>query len=180
MRILREETAAVIIDIQERLFPHIHRHEEIAGSTGILIRGLRILGIPIYLTQQYTKGLGATIGPIRELFGEGDHIEKTAFSCCDEPAFMESLKTTSPVNVLLAGIETHVCVLQTSLDLMDRGFRPVIIHDCVSSRTENDRNIAIERLRAGGAIISSVESILFELCRFSGTDEFRSVSKLVK
>jgi nicotinamidase-related amidase len=180
MRILRKETAAVIIDIQERLFPHIHRHDEIAGRTELLVKGLQVLGMPVLLTQQYTRGLGATIPQIGELFSGEGFIEKTAFSCCDEPAFMETLRESDPKNIILAGIETHVCVLQTALDLISEGFRPVVIEDCVSSRLENDRTSALERLRTEGAIISTSESILFELLRFSGTDEFKSISKLVK
>ena len=180
MRILREETAAVIIDIQERLYPHIYEHQALSDRTAILIQGLKVLNIETLVTQQYTKGLGETVASVRALFEPFHHIEKTAFSCCDDPGFSEVLKKLDKKNIILAGIETHVCVLQTALDLIEQGFMPVIIEDCVSSRNPADKNTAVLRLRSEGAIISSSESILFELCRYSGTDEFKAISKLVK
>jgi nicotinamidase-related amidase len=180
MRILRENTTALIIDIQERLFPHIHEQEELAANTEILIRGFQVLGIPLYVTQQYTKGLGPTIHRIESLFEPFSHIEKTAFSCCDEPEVALALETEGKKNVILAGIEAHVCVLQTSIDLLERGFQPVLISDCTGSRKSSDKNTAVQRMRSEGTLISSYESILFELCRYSGTAEFKAVSALVK
>jgi len=107
-------------------------------------------------------------------------IEKTAFSCCDEPEFIRALAETHKQYILIAGIESHVCVLQTVIDMVERGYQPVLVEDCVSSRKANDKTISVRRMRKEGAIVTSYESILFELCRFSGTDEFKSISKLVK
>lgn len=180
MRIQRDKTAALIIDLQERLFPHIHDHEVIAANTERLIRGLQILKVTIHVTQQYSKGLGPTIASIGSLFESFRHIEKTAFSCCDEPEVIRILEQEYHKFILVAGIESHVCVLQTVVDLLERGFMPVVIEDCTSSRKESDRDTAIRRMRGEGAIISSYESILFELCRHSGTDEFKAISTLVK
>jgi nicotinamidase-related amidase len=180
MRIQRDNTTALIIDIQERLFPHIHDQDAITANTGILVRGLQVLGIPLHVTQQYSKGLGETIAPIASLFDPFSHIEKTAFSCCDEPEVVMALEASGRNFVLLAGIEAHVCVLQTVVDLLERGFKPVLIEDCVGSRRPSDRLAAIERIRSEGAIISTYESVLFELCRYSGTDEFKAISTLVK
>ena len=180
MRILRENTAGLVIDIQERLFPLIYENEILAKNASVLIQGLQSLSIPVIVTQQYTKGLGGTIEPVRRLFGEPGHIEKVAFSCCDEPSFMEPLKASGRKFIIITGIEAHVCVLQTTIDLLEQGFTPVVIEDCVSSRKKNDKKQAIFRMRKEGAIISTYESILFELLRYSGTDDFKAISKLVK
>jgi len=180
MRILREETAGVIIDIQERLYPHIAEAEDLLRHTEILIKGLNILGIPLVLTEQYPRGLGPTIPEIRTLIDKNHPVEKIAFSCCDEPGFMSRLNALNKKYVIIAGIESHVCVLQTCLDLLDGVYVPVIIEDCVSSRKMSDKQTAVFRMRQEGAIVSSYESLLFELCRFAGTDEFKGISKLVK
>lgn len=180
MRILKENTAGLIIDIQERLFPFIHGNEALTRNTQILVNGLKALGVPIIVTQQYTKGLGETILPLRDVLEPMDPIEKVAFSCCDEPNFTTKLAALGKSQVLLAGIETHVCVLQTALDLLETGYQPVIVEDCVSSRRLNDKAMAIERLRLSGAVITTYESILFELLRYSGTVEFKEISRLVK
>lgn len=180
MRIPKESTAGLVIDIQERLYPHIHEHEAIARNTGILVEGLKVLGIPVLVTQQYTKGLGPTIPELLDLIEGFPLIEKTAFSCCDEPGFINALADTHKQFLLIAGIESHVCVLQTVIDLLDRGYQPVLLEDCVSSRKPTDKNTSVHRMRKEGAIVTSYESILFELCRYAGTDEFRSISKLVK
>jgi len=180
MRILKDNTAALIIDIQERLFPHINDHDVLAADTKILIKGLQVLGIPLIVTQQYSKGLGKTIESIENLFEPFSHIEKTAFSCCDEPLVVKEFEMMDKDFILLAGIESHVCVLQTALDLLERGLKPVVIEDCVSSRKLSDKITAIHRLEKEGAIITSYESVLFELCRFSGTTEFKEISLLVK
>ena len=180
MRILREKSAGLVIDIQERLFPLIHNHDQVAKNASILIQGLQSLAIPVLLTQQYTKGLGNTIAQIQELFGGREHIEKVAFSCCDEPTFREQLEALDRKFIIITGIETHVCVLQTAIDLLELGMIPVVIEDCVSSRRENDKKQAIRRLHREGAIISSYESVLFELLRYSGTEDFKAISRLVK
>ncbi len=180
MRILHEQTAGLVIDIQERLFPYIHEHETMARNAGILIRGLQALQVPIIVTEQYTKGLGPTVQPIRELFNEGMPLEKLAFSCCDDKGFMDHLDALQKRFIVITGIESHVCVMQTYIDLLEKNYIPVIAEDCVSSRRLNDKVIAIASMRQMGAIITTYESVLFELLRFSGTDEFRAISKLVK
>ncbi len=180
MRILAEDSIGLIIDMQERLYPLITGHDQITKNTGILIEGLKALGIKIMVTEQYTRGLGFTIEPLKGLLHSIEFIEKQAFSCCDEPRFYEDLALTNPKWVIVAGIESHVCVLQTVIDLLANGFRPVVVEDCVGSRRPNDKTMAIGRMRAEGATITTYESLLFELLRFSGTDVFKKISKLVK
>ena len=180
MRILRDQTAGLVIDIQERLFPFIYGNDVLALNSGILIQGLQSLEIPIIVTEQYTKGLGPTILPIQQFFESKQPVEKLAFSCCDEPAFMQNLTVLGKKFIVITGIESHVCVMQTAIDLLELNFIPVIVEDCVSSRRLNDKQMAIARMRKSGAIITTYESVLFELLRYSGTGEFKTISKLVK
>lgn len=179
-RIDRANTAAIIIDVQERLYPIIHENEAMTKNIITLIKGLKALEVPILMTQQYTKGLGTTIALIKEALGDHEHIEKMSFSCCGDNGFMDTFEKLGKKNVILMGIESHVCVLQTALDLLDKGYTPVIIEDCVSSRKPNDKKIAVKRMRSEGAVISTCESILFELTVVSGTEQFKAISKLVK
>ena len=170
----------MFVDIQERLFPHMEDSEELLERTGLLVKGMQILKVPLLHTEQYPKGLGPTI-PELGLLLEGERaVEKIAFSCCDEAVFMDRLKVHSPEIVIIAGIETHVCILQTCLDLIAAQYVPVLVADCTSSRRRADKQVALERMRQEGVGVTTSESLLFELCRFAGTDEFRSISQLVK
>jgi len=180
MRITKENTVGLVIDIQERLFPAMLEKEILLKNTLILIQGLSELKLPLLITQQYTKGLGATIPEIKSVIPEFSFIEKRDFSCCDEPAVLEKLKELNAKNVIVCGIESHVCVLQTAVDLKDAGFNPIVVMDCVSSRTKENIELAKERFRFEGIMMTSYESILFELTRSSAAPEFRSISKLVK
>jgi nicotinamidase-related amidase len=180
MRILKEETAGVIIDIQERLLPHIHEGDILLRNCLKLIEGLKVLSIPLIITQQYTRGLGQTVPAIIEVLPGSSHIEKISFSCCEEPLFSEKISLLGKQNIILCGIESHVCILQTCLDLLGSGYKPVVAADCISSRRPNDKLIAIERMRQEGARITSMESLLFELTRFAGNETFKSISGIVK
>jgi nicotinamidase-related amidase len=180
MRIKREETAALLIDMQERLFPHIYQKDELLRKSGILIEGLKVLDVPMVITEQYPKGLGATVKEISALVKMDPVIEKIAFSCCDEPSVMQHDVMQNHKNIIICGIEAHVCVLQTVIDLHDAGYKAVVVEDCISSRNPEDKRVAVERMRSEGALITSCESILFELARVAGTDEFKAISRLVK
>ncbi len=180
MRIERENCTGLIIDIQEKLFPVMADKEALAAKCRMLIEGMLVLNIPLVVTQQYTKGLGSTIGEISSLFDPFTFIEKGSFSCLDEPAYLSVLEQSGKRNVLICGIESHVCVLQTAIDLMENGYHPIIISDCISSRDLKEKQIAIQRFALEGIRVSTVESILFELTRCSTAAEFRAISKLVK
>lgn len=180
MRIEKDQTLGVVIDIQERLFPHIHQNDALLKKSQILLQGLQALKVPLLVTQQYTKGLGETVEPIKSILEQSNYIEKKAFSCCDDTSFSGELSEHNRKNVILIGIESHICVLQTAIDLKSKGYQAIVVEDCVSSRNENDKKIAIERLRYEGAIITTTESILLELARYSGTPEFKVISKLIK
>jgi nicotinamidase-related amidase len=180
MLVSKEETAAVVIDIQEKLVPHIHEHEQLLENCRILIAGLQALDIPILLTEQYSKGLGTTVSPIRTVLHQYKPLEKMSFSCCGSDEFVSAVEKLDKKYILICGMEAHVCVLQTCLDLSALGHHPILIEDCVSSRKPNDKRIAIERMRQWGITVSSYESILFELCKIAGTETFKIISRLVK
>ena len=180
MRIEKNNVAGLIIDVQERLYPFIHEHEKLTRNIKILIEGLKILGVPLFVTEQYVKGLGPTIPEISGIIAGINRYEKNSFSCCDEPRFILELANSGKDFLIICGIESHVCVLQTVIDLRHHGYSPVVITDCISSRKEEDKRIALERMKQEGVILSTYESILFELLRHSGSDEFRAISRLVK
>ena len=180
MRILKDNTFALIIDIQEKLFPHIHENNRLLENTQKLVEGLKILNIPIKITEQYKRGLGDTLPEISALLQGCTFFEKKSFSCCDDSAIFENINADSRRTVILAGIEAHICVIQTAIDLLANGFCPVIVEDCVSSRKPDDKRISINRMLYAGITVTSYESLLFELCRYSGTDEFKAISKIVK
>lgn len=180
MRILKEKSTAVIVDIQERLLPHIHEGDILMRNCLKLIEGLKILSVPIIITQQYTRGLGPTVASISGMFPDFKYIEKIAFSCCGEPAFEEEISHPDREFIILCGIESHVCLLQTCIDLLEEGRKPVIVEDCVSSRKPEDKRVAIERMRQEGARITTMESLLFELTRVAGNETFKSISGIVK
>ena len=181
-RIARENTQAMIVDVQERLTPHIYDHENIVKKTVTLIKGLQALNIPIMLNEQYKKGLGDTLPELRDVL-EGDNaksFEKVTFSACDNNDSWHHLAQQNRSTVLLFGAEAHVCIMQTALDLLDNGMQPVIIGDAVGSRFPYDKKQAIRRIRRAGGVISTVESILFELCRSSEDPAFKTIINLIK
>lgn len=180
MRHQRNKTIALCIDVQERLFPHIHNNAAVEQRIITLARGLRILDVPIIVTEQYSKGLGPTRAAVLEALGDVQPIEKITFSCCGEPTVEAHLMSSGRHTIVVFGIETHVCVQQTVLDLLAQGNHVVVVADATSSRSEMDHTMALERMRHAGAIVTTVESILFELLERAGTDTFKQISQLVK
>lgn len=181
-RIARENTQAMIVDVQERLIPHIYDYENIVKKIATLTQGLQALSIPIMLNEQYNKGLGDTLPEIYELL-EGDNrtrFDKTTFSACDNNDSWHYLAQQNRSTVLVYGVEAHVCVMQTALDLLDNGMQPVIIADAIGSRFPYDKKQAIRRIRRAGGVVTTVESILFELCRSSEDPAFKIISNLIK
>jgi len=180
MRILKQNTIGLVIDIQERLVPVMEESEQFVENCSKLIQGLQILGLPLLVTQQYTKGLGETIEEIKSVIKDFHFIEKKDFSCFDEPIVAEKLALFGIQNVIICGIESHVCVLQTAIDLKEAGYTPVVVMNCVSSRSFDNIDLAMERFRHEGIMMTSFETILFELTRSAGAPEFKEISKLVK
>jgi hypothetical protein len=180
MRIEKGNCAGLIIDIQERLVPVMIGKERFILNTCRLVLGLRELSIPLIITQQYSKGLGETLPEITTLISHFNPIEKTSFSCYDEPDFVDSIKNIGVKNVIICGIESHICVLQTAIDLKTAGYNPVVVFDCISSRSKQNLKLALERFRYEGILVTSYESILFELTRDANDPAFKGISKLVK
>lgn len=180
MRITKENTVGLVIDIQERLFPVMSNKAELLKNCEILVAGLGELNIPTIVSQQYTKGLGETLPEIKAKIENFEYIEKKEFSCFDNAEIGNKLKELDAKNIIICGIESHVCVLQTAVDLKAAGLNPIVVMDCVSSRSEANLELAKERFRAEGIMMTSYESILFELTRSAGAPEFRAISKLVK
>jgi len=180
MRITKEDTIGLVVDVQERLFPVMWGKEIFLKNCKTLVSGLGELKIPTIVTQQYSKGLGDTIAEIKEVIPNFDFIEKREFSCCDASTVAGKIEDLKAKNIIICGIESHVCVLQTAVDLKEAGLNPVVVIDCISSRTKENIEIAKERFRFEGIMMTSYESILFELTRTSSAPEFRAISKLVK
>jgi Amidases related to nicotinamidase len=190
LKIKKEDAVLIGIDFQERLMPAMKNKEELELAAVKLIKGCRILGVPVIMTQQYTKGLGATIPSIASALtdplsedipaAEFVPIEKTSFSAMGEPSFVERLEKLGKKSVIIAGIEAHVCVQQTVIDLLEKGYHVFIANDCIASRSNNDKKYSQRRMGDTGAIGTTCESILFELLRGAKEPGFKQISALVK
>lgn len=180
MNIDINHAVALVVDMQERLFPYIHNNKELEQRCIILIKGLQLLEVPLLVTQQYTKGLGPTISSVMEALGEIQVHEKMTFSCCGSTDVESVILGAKGHAVILMGIEAHVCVQQTVLDVLGQGRTAIVVEDCVSSRNINDKAIAIERMRSAGAVVTTSESLLFELAQTASHPQFKQLSALVK
>ncbi len=172
------QSVLVIIDVQERINAVMADQGHIPRLT-VLHRAFRALNLPVLVTEQYPKGLGPTVPELAELL-ESPPLVKDTFSAARDEGFMEALEPLRPHRIVVTGIETHVCVTQTTLDLIHAGFQVHVPHDAVCSRRPRDKEWALRRLATAGAVVTSTESALFELLDHCGTDEFRTVSRLVK
>ena len=175
-----EKTALLIIDIQERILPVISNYQLVVENTLKLIKGFKVLGLPLYYTEQYPKGLGPTVSSITKELGELKPFDKMSFSCSGASDLFEEFKKKNLSQMVVCGIESHVCVQQTVLDLIENGIQVNLAADAVSSRKEIDYNTALNRMRHHGVEVTTTESILFELLNICGTPQFKDISKIVK
>ncbi|MBN2284031.1 MAG: hydrolase [Deltaproteobacteria bacterium] len=175
-----EHTVLVVIDIQGNLAEAMHEKESLFRNLEILISGTQLLDIPSIITEQIPEKLGPTIPRIASLFSDFQPIAKAAFSCWGEPLFRRSLLDSGRRQVLITGIESHVCVYQTTIDLLSEGYEVFVISDCIASRTPENRDVGIARMREAGGRLSSVEMAIFELLKVAGSETFRQVAKLFK
>lgn len=180
MRILNASAQCLVIDMQERLLPVIHDSNKLIDKVLLLLAGLKVLQVPILISEQYPKGLGPSLESIARCVEAGKILPKISFSCVDDEAILSTLVQTNRCHVIVCGVEAHVCVQQTVVDLLVQGYTPVVLADCVSSRNPEDCSAALERMRHEGAVITRVESLLFELTRYAGSQTFKSISHLVK
>ena len=172
----------VVTDVQERLFGAMdaERRDEMVRNLKILLTAARRLGTPVVVTEQYPKGLGRTLPELRVLLDESPPIEKTAFSACGAAGFTERVAGHAAEPVILTGVEAHVCVLLTALDLLSKGYRVSIIADAVCSRREATMDVGLAQARQAGAVITSTETVVFQLLGGSDTEAFREISKLLR
>ena len=173
MRILPEETGAVVIDMQEKLMMAMNETKACEEKAAMLLKGLQVLSIPTVIVQQYTKGLGHTLPSLYEAAGTTEYCEKASFSCCRNKAILDKLESMGKKNILVMGTEAHI-------DLKAAGFQPVMVVDAVASRREADKKIAIERAIQEGILVTTAEAVLFELTLDSTNPCFKAISKLVK
>ncbi len=180
MRFLPNESLFLCIDVQERLYPHINSHERVLEGCMRMLQAASILEVPVVLSEQYPKGLGHTLAELRAALPRVEPLIKSCFSCVDDDAIHTRIKELGLTSVIVFGIETHVCVLQTVFDLLRAGFRVCVVSDAVGSRFDTDKVVALQAMQQAGARISTSESIIFELCRDSASPLFKSISALVK
>jgi nicotinamidase-related amidase len=174
-----DTTVLLVVDVQERLLPAIHQGEQVLEAGRRMAAAAQILGVPTLLTEQYPAGLGATCAGLRECLPEVVPVEKTRFSAC-VPAILDQLADLGRPHVVVVGIEAHVCVQQTVLDLLRLGYLPYVCADATGSRRPLDRDTAMERMRRAGAVVTTTESVIFELLGEAGTDTFKTLLKIVK
>jgi len=178
-RLDRKNAAVLVVDIQERLVPVMWNFAPVEKYAKAVIQAGRELGLPVLCTEQYPKGLGPTHAPIRELL-PSPPLVKMHFSCGADPGFVRALAETGRKQVMLVGMETHVCVFQTCRDLVDQGYQVFLCADAVTSRMEEHRRVALEQMRDFGAVVTSAETCIFDLLHEAGTPEFKRVSAFVK
>ncbi|NMW21442.1 MAG: hydrolase [Chlorobiaceae bacterium] len=175
-----KETLLLIIDVQGRLAQGVFQPAVLETNIIKLVRACRILEVPILVTEQYPKGLGHTIDSLRELLPDSVPVEKLSFSCCGNAEFMRQLRSFNHNDILVAGIETHVCVYQTAVDLVEFGYNVHLVTDAVSSRTEENKLLGIRCIEKAGASLTSTEMAVFELLRVAEGERFKAISKIIK
>jgi len=176
-----EQAALVVIDVQEKLIPAMDERVcgQVISHIGMLLEGFKAMNLPVIATEQYPRGLGHTIEELAAAT-EQQCVEKIAFSCAGEPNFMTALAKTDARQVVLVGMEAHVCVYQTLIDLLDRGYNVHLVRDAICSRFKSDYKTAVAMAVQMGAVLTTTETALFQLVGVAGTDAFKVVSKLAR
>ena len=172
------DTALLVVDVQERLITAIRDHQRVVWNVRRLVDGARLLGVPAYVTEQYPQGLGATVAELAERLPAA--FSKLTFSCGGCAEVVAELAARGVGKILACGIEAHVCVQQTVLDLLAASWRVYVAVDAVGSRFEMDSRTALRRMESAGATLTTTEAALFEWCRVAGTPEFKQISQLVR
>lgn len=177
MLLKAERSLLLIVDVQEKLVPAIHEQHRVVDNCAWLINVAREFGVPIRASEQYPQGLGHTVQALAQMLQPSGFIEKVHFSCVAEEGCREAIFETGREQIVVAGVEAHVCVLQTVLNLMESGRSLFVVADAISSRDPRNAELAIERMRQAGAQIVSREMVLFEWAHKAGTDQFRRLNK---
>jgi nicotinamidase-related amidase len=178
----RHQSVLVVIDVQERLVPSMDQkvYQRVKSNIEFMIKTAEALQIPVVVTEQYPQGLGTTVADLAGAAGDTGVIEKLSFGCCGEPSFIQRLQELGRANMLLTGMEAHVCVYQTVLGLIEAGFNVHLLRDAVCSRYKVDFLNSLELARSAGAIVTTAETVAFQLLKVAGSSEFKVVSKLVR
>lgn len=176
------DSILVVIDVQERLCTAMDQQQlaALTAKIGILLDSAAELQLPVLATEQYVKGLGETLQELQQRMYGAPRLEKMTFSCCGCSDFVEAVRATGRRQIVITGMETHVCVLQTALELLDAGYTVHLVQDAVMSRSDQNRLTALGIMQQAGAVITCTESVLFQWLKQAGTDSFRKLSKLVK
>lgn len=180
MLIRSEASCLFVVDIQERLLPAMHEGDRVLKNTVILMRAAERLGVPILVSEQYPRGLGASVPQVGERAPAGATFEKSEFSCLANAGLRNRFRDLRRFHVVVVGIEAHVCVLQTVMDLRQEGCEAFVVADGVSSRTATNAQLGLDRMTRGGAHVVSAEMVVFEWLRRAGTPEFKELSALIR
>lgn len=180
MLMRREQSLLLVVDIQEKLAPAILNADAVVANAVKLIQAAQHLNVPILASEQYPKGLGRTVALLRNLLPSAALFDKTHFSCLREPGLADHLRQTQRQQMIVCGMEAHVCVLQTALDLKAAGYTTMVVADAVSSRQQENYALGLARLRDAGVEIATTEMVLFEWIGQAGTPEFKSLLALIK
>lgn len=180
MQIRQDNTAVLLIDIQEKLLPAIYEGKETLAKSVAFVNGLRLLDIPIVAICHYPKGLGDLVPELKTALDRVKPFEKNTFSACGNDDIKKHISGLGKENILVFGMEAHICVLQTVLDLVHESYNTAVVCDCVASRSIYDKEIALRRAEKEGAFLTTSEAVLFELLQKSGTEKFKAVSALIK
>ena len=175
-----ETTVLLLVDIQGKLAQMMHERDRFFERNAILVQGMRTLDVPIVWVEHHPKGLGRTVPEVARHLDGLVPVEKNTFSCCGNEDFLEALVEVGRKQILLAGMETHICILLTALDLLERGLEVQVVADAVSSRTAENKQNALWRLRDAGVVATNVETALYELMRSAGHPRFRDILELIK
>ncbi len=176
----KEDAVLLIVDIQEKLAVVMKEREKVVRNNLHLIELAKMIDVPVMVTEQYPKGLGPTVAEIREALPAYRPIEKMTFDCCGQPTFLDELKAHRKNTVVLTGMETHICVLQTCIGLLKGGVTVHLVQDAVCSRTKENWKTGVEFMRDAGVVVTSTETVLFQLLKVAGTEEFKKISKRIK
>lgn len=180
MLLVRERSQFLLVDVQDRLLPAMHDGERMVERCGVLLQAANRLSIPTTISEQYKKGLGATVERLSNLKGDAPVMEKMHFSCAADAAMTARVQSLGRNQVVIAGIEAHVCVLQSALGFKDMGLDVFVVADAVTSRKQESVDVALSRYRHAGVNIVTTEMVVFEWLHVSGTPEFKELSKLIK
>lgn len=176
----RQNSLLLVIDVQEKLAPATDNHERVVENGEKLMTAASRLDVPILVSEQYPKGLGATLAPLRRLAPDGAIIDKVHFSCADDDRIRGRIEESGRRQIVLAGMEAHVCVAQTALALKEAGYAPAVVADAITSRDPANKALAIERLQQAGVTVVPTESVLFEWMHSSQDPSFKDLSKLIR